>query len=67
MPINQYSQPGTKCTRSCMDVYQGLNAQSRIAQMRNVTQMETRRALENSRWKDADGTQVRVARIKNQQ
>ena len=50
-----------------MEVYQGLNAQSRIAQMRNVTQMETRRALENSRWKDADSTQVRVARITNQQ
>ena len=48
-----------------MDVYQGLNAQSRIAQMRNVTQMETRRVLENSRWKDADGTQERVAKVKN--
>ena len=67
MPINHYSQPGIKCTRRCMDVYQGLNAQSRIAPMRNVTQMETRRALENSRWKDADGTQERVARVKNQQ
>ena len=50
-----------------MDVYQGLNAQGRIAQMCKATQMKTRRALENSRWKDADGTQVCVARIKNQQ
>ena len=49
-----------------MDVYQGLHAQSRIAQMHNVTQMETRRVLENSRWKDANGTQERVAKVKNQ-
>ena len=38
---------------------------SRIAQMHNVTQMETRRVLENSRWKDANGTQERVAKVKN--
>ena len=67
MPISHLSQPGIKSTHRCMDVYQGLDAQSRIARMRNVTQMGTRRAQENSRWKDANGTQDRVTRVKNQQ